>query len=226
MNPQRNLSWPHKYNFLKMTRKKTRSLKFSFMWSWRVTLWVHQGNMYVHYRNTVINTSKINKTHMLNCYRQEWSKAARAFRNEHPVSLVLLHLYTLCCKHVMGTRELVNSAVSVLVKSTGVQCIPVLPRTKKSWKNMAYQVLDPGFTMHAWDAARDSTCMHARMSWPAVSKELLAAKYARVAPRCQTAWPLCWPQIALRQRRSSWLLFKPEGALEVPRLTPALLRCF
>jgi hypothetical protein len=45
--------------------------------------------------------------------------------------------------------------------------------------------------------------MHACMSWPAaVSKELLAAKYAKVAPRCWTAWPLCWPQTALRQQRS------------------------
>ena len=54
---------------------------------------------------------------------------------------------------------------------------------------MTYRVLDPGFTMHACDAARDSTCMHGRMSWPAVLKELLAAKYARVAPRCQTVCP-------------------------------------
>ena len=49
-------------------------------------------------------------------------------------------------------------------------------------------------------------CMHARTSWPAVSKELLAAKYARVAPRCRTAWPHCWPQTALRQQRSPYLL--------------------
>jgi hypothetical protein len=32
-----------------------------------------------------------------------------------------------------------------------------------------------------------------------VSKQLLVAKYARVAPRCRTAWPLCWPRTALRQ---------------------------
>jgi hypothetical protein len=41
------------------------------------------------------------------------------------------------------------SAVPVLVKSTGAQFILVLPRTKKSWKNMTYRVLDPGFIMHA-----------------------------------------------------------------------------
>ena len=81
---------------------------------------------------------------------------------------------------------------------------------RKIMKNMTYRVLDPGFTMHACDAARDSTCMHGRMSWPAVSKELLAAKYGRVAPRCQTVWPFCWPQTALRQQRSSCLLCKGE----------------
>ena len=65
--------------------------------------------------------------------------------------------------------------------------------------------------------------MHARMSWPAVSKELLVAKYAKVAPRCRTAWPLYWPQTALRQQRPLSLLCKTEGAPEVPRLKPALL---
>ena len=91
---------------------------------------------------------------------------------------------------------------------------------------MTYRVLDPGFTMHACDAARDSTCMHGRMSWPAVSKELLAAKYGRVAPRCQTVWPFCWPQTALRQQRSSCLLCKGEPTPEVPRLKQALLSRF
>ena len=61
--------------------------------------------------------------------------------------------------------------------------------------------------------------MHARMSWPAVSKELLVAKYAKVAPRCRTAWPLYWPQTALRQQRSSCSLCKTECTPEVPHLT-------
>jgi hypothetical protein len=67
-------------------------------------------------------------------------------------------------------------------------------------KNMTYRVLDPEYTMHAWDASRESSCMHACMSWPAVSKELLTAKSARVAPRYRTVWPLSWPQTALRQQ--------------------------
>ena len=81
-------------------------------------------------------------------------------------------------------------------------------------------------TLCAWDAARDSTCMHGRISWPAVSKELLAAKYGRVAPRCQTVWPFCWPQTTLRQQRSTCLLCKTEPAPEVPHLTQALLSRF
>jgi hypothetical protein len=68
--------------------------------------------------------------------------------------------------------------------------------------------------------------MHARMSWPVVSKELLAAKYTRVVPRCRTTWPLCWPQTALRQQRSLYLLCKTKGAPEVPHLTQALLSHF
>ena len=97
---------------------------------------------------------------------------------------------------------------------------------RKIIKNMTYRVLDPGFTMHACDAARDSTCMHGRMSWPAVLKELLAAKYARVAPRCQTVWPFCWPQTALLQQRSSCSLCKTECTPKVPRLKQALLSRF
>jgi hypothetical protein len=64
------------------------------------------------------------------------------------------------------------------------------------------------------------------MSWPTVSKELLAAKYARVAPRCQTAWPFCWPQTALRQQCLLCFLSKIEDTLEVPRLKQALLSRF
>jgi hypothetical protein len=93
----------------------------------------------------------------------------------------------LCWKRVMSTRKPVNSVMPVHVKSTGVQFVLVLSRIKFFMKNMTYRVLDPGFTMHACDASRDSTCMHARMSWPAVLKELLAAKYSRVVPRCRTA---------------------------------------
>ena len=96
----------------------------------------------------------------------------------------------------------------------------------KIMKNTTYRVLDPGFTIHAWHAARESTCMHACMSWPAVSKELLAAKYARVTPRCRTAWPLCWPQNALRQQRLSYFLCKAQPAQEVPHPTQALLSRF
>ena len=80
--------------------------------------------------------------------------------------------------------------------------------------------------MHACHAAWESICMHACMSWPAVSKELLAAKYARVAPRCWTAWPLCWPQTTLCQQRSSCLLCKTEPTPEVVPLTQALLSRF
>jgi hypothetical protein len=61
------------------------------------------------------------------------------------------------------------------------------------------------------------------MSWPAVSKELLAAKYARVAPRCRTAWPLYWPQTALHQQQASYFLYKTESTPEVGGLTQALL---
>ena len=97
---------------------------------------------------------------------------------------------------------------------------------RKIMKNTTYRVLDPGFTMHACHAAWDSICMHACMSWPAVSKELLAAKYARVAPRCRTAWSLCWPQTALLQQRSLCFLCKTEPAPEVVPLTQALLSRF
>jgi hypothetical protein len=96
----------------------------------------------------------------------------------------------------------------------------------KIMKIRTYRVLDPGSTMHAWDASRESTCMHACMSWPAVSKELLVAKYARVASRRRTAWPLCWPQTALRQQRSTCLLCKTKPVLEVPHLTQASLSRF
>ena len=54
--------------------------------------------------------------------------------------------------------------------------------------------------MHACHAARESICMHACMSWPAVSKELLAATYTRVAPQCQrgsaASAPTCEARIA------------------------------
>ena len=64
--------------------------------------------------------------------------------------------------------------------------------------------------------------MHACMSWPAVSKELLAAKYARVTPRCRTTWPLCWLQNALCQQHSLCLLCKTVFTPEVPHLKHAL----
>jgi hypothetical protein len=69
-------------------------------------------------------------------------------------------------------------------------------------------------------------CVYELHAWPAVSKELLAAKYAKVAPRCRTTWPLCWPQNTLRQQRSLCLLCKTEPAPEVGRLTQALLSRF
>ena len=47
-----------------------------------------------------------------------------------------------CCKMAYANPETVNSAVPVLVKSTGVQLI------------LTYRVLDPGFTMHAYIYAR------------------------------------------------------------------------
>jgi hypothetical protein len=50
---------------------------------------------------------------------------------------------------VMSTREPVNSAVPVSVKSTGVQCILVLPRTEKSWEIWLTEY-----------SIRDSPCMH------------------------------------------------------------------
>ena len=121
------------------------------------------------------------------------------------------------------TRKPSNSAVPVPVKSIDVQFILVLPRTEKIVKTRTYRVLDPGFTMHAWDASRESICVHACMSWPAISKELLAAKYSRVAPRCRTTWPLCWPQNAFFQQRSSCWLCKTAPAPEVPHLYQALL---
>jgi hypothetical protein len=110
---------------------------------------------------------------------------------------------------------------------------------KKIMKNMTYRVRSSRFGIqHACMSRmrcipRDSTPMHARtavechsMSWPAVLKELLAAKHARVAPRCRAAWPLCWPQTALRQQRSSCLLCKTEPTPVVPHLTQALLSRF
>ena len=133
--------------------------------------------------------------------------------------------------YIPWTRKPVKSAVPVPVKVPAYSlfwwCL--------GWKNHEkYDLRSTRFGIHHacmhenWDAARDSNCMHARtsMSWPAVSKELLAAKYARVAPRCRTAWPLCWPQTALRQRRSSCSLCKTALAPEVPRLKQALLSRF
>ena len=133
---------------------------------------------------------------------------------------------SLCCQLASANPGTGKFSVPVPVKSTGVQFVLVLPQDEKSWKMPIYRVLDPGFTMHACHAARDSTCMHARMSWPAVLKELLAAKYARVAPRCQTVWPFCWPQTALRQQRPSCSLCKTEPTPKVPRLKQALLSRF
>ena len=52
------------------------------------------------------------------------------------------------------------------------------------------------------------------------------AKYGRVAPRCRTAWPLCWPQTALHQQQSSYFLCKTESTPEVGGLTQALLSRF
>ena len=111
-------------------------------------------------------------------------------------------------------------------KSTGVQFILVLPRTENHEKYVLteYSIRDSP-CMHEM-RARESICMHTCMSWPAVSKELLAAKYARVAPRCRTAWPLCWPQTAFCQQRSSCLLCKTESTPLVPRLKQALLSRF
>jgi hypothetical protein len=54
--------------------------------------------------------------------------------------------HLLCWKSVAWTRKPVNSALSVPVKSTGVQFVLVLPPDEKSWKMPTYRVLDPGFT--------------------------------------------------------------------------------
>ena len=70
-----------------------RHLKFTFMWSWQVTLWAHHVNMHIHHSNTVINTLRLTETHMLNCSRQEWSKAPRPGRVNHPLADVLVPLY-------------------------------------------------------------------------------------------------------------------------------------
>jgi hypothetical protein len=69
-------------------------------------------------------------------------------------------------------------------------------------------------------------CCKRVMTYVAVSKELLAAKYAKGAPQCQTAWPLFWPQNALRQQLSLCLLCKNECAPEDSLLTQALLSRF
>jgi hypothetical protein len=59
------------------------------------------------------------------------------------------------------------------------------------------------------------------MSWPAVSKELLAAKYARVTPRFRTAWPLCWPQTVAYDLSAAAVSCRgekrPRGFKERPR---------
>ena len=53
----------------------------------------------------------------------------------------------LCYQPSTWTRKPSNSVVPVLVKSTGVQFILVLPQTGKIMKIRTYRVLDSGFTM-------------------------------------------------------------------------------
>ena len=142
------------------------------------------------------------------------------------VLILLLSFGVLCCQLAYvnpGTSKFSSAGTCKKYRRT---IDSGTASNRKIMKNMTYRVLDPGFTMHACHAAWESICMHACMSWPAVSKELLAAKYARVASRCQTAWPLCWPQTALCQQRSSCLLCKTESAPEVGHLTQALLSRF
>jgi hypothetical protein len=88
---------------------------------------------------------------------------------------------------------------------------------------MTYRVLDTEFTMHA---ARDLTCMHARMSWPLASKELLAAMPEW---RCDARPP--GPSASHKlpcaiNSHYDCLLCKTESTPVVGRLTQALLSRF
>jgi hypothetical protein len=130
----------------------------------------------------------------------------------------------------MRTRKPVNIAVPAGT-SRKYRCIIDFGTAsdRKSWKIWLTEYSSTRSGIHhacMRCSARDSTCMHARMSWPAVSKELLAVKYARVAPRCRTVWPHCWPQTALHQQRSLCLLCKIEPTPVVGHLTHALLSRF
>jgi hypothetical protein len=70
----------------------------------------------------------ITSTHSVTCFGRSFQKLDSSDHGMDPNETIL------CCKRVMSTREPVNSAVPIPVKSTGVQMILVLPQTEKSWK--------------------------------------------------------------------------------------------
>ena len=105
--------------------------------------------MHVHYSNRLINILRITKTHILNRYRQEWSKAAAAGSDHHPLThdLVQLYLYNVPlpgCTRRCGTRVCTHSCIDcirirqywVLIESPRLPD-PVVARSDRNCHNFA-----------------------------------------------------------------------------------------